>query len=127
MLRIFRTGYREGLAAIIERAEMDMIDQGHVEEVLGEGRIEEILRRGNFAEFPQIRSGSRSLTCSRLVDEDNLLKQLPEELLSGTDAQKEVLAEETEGRKVGFFLTKYLRRNRIQYLQTEIYTHFYRG
>ena len=106
MLRIFRTGYREGQAAIIERVEMDMIDQGHVEEVLGEGRIEEILRRGNFAEFPQIRSGSRSLTCSRLVDEDNLLKQLPEELLSGTDAQKEVLAEETEGRKVVFFLTQ---------------------
>ena len=88
---------------------MDMIDQGRVEEVLvnlreDEGRIEEILRSGNFAEFPQIRSGSRSLTCSRLVDEDNLLKQLPEELLSGTDAQKEVLAEETEGRKVDFSL-----------------------
>ena len=43
--------------------------------------IEELLARGDFAKFPPHPAVARSLTCSRLVDENNLLKPLPKELI----------------------------------------------
>ena len=50
---------------------------------------EELLARGDFAKFPLV--DSRSLTCSRLVDENNLLKPLPKVLIEGTVSASEVL------------------------------------
>ena len=43
--------------------------------------IEKLLARGDFAKFPPHPAVARSLTCSRLVDENNLLKPLPKELI----------------------------------------------
>ena len=51
--------------------------------------LEELLASGDFANFPRVTS--RSLTCSRLVDENNLLKPLPKELIEGTVVASEVL------------------------------------
>ena len=50
---------------------------------------EELLARGDFAKFPLV--DSRSLTCSRLVDENNLLKPLPKVLIEETSSASEVL------------------------------------
>ena len=54
-----------------------------------EPATEELLARGDFAKFPRV--DSRSLTCSRLVDENNLLKPLPKVLIEGTVSASEVL------------------------------------
>jgi len=63
---------------------------------------EELLARGDFAKFPPL--DSRSLTCSRLVDENNLLKPLPKVLIEGTVSANEVLdlASVSEGEGVNF-------------------------
>ena len=63
---------------------------------------EELLARGDFAKFPPL--DSRSLTCSRLVDENNLLKPLPKVLIEGTVSANGVLdlASVSEGEGVNF-------------------------
>ena len=63
---------------------------GDSEEPQFDEETQELLARGDFAKFPREES-SRSLTCSRLVDENNLLKPLPKVLIEGTVSASEVL------------------------------------
>ena len=49
----------------------------------GDEYIQGLLASGKFSRMPPPPPGSLSLTCSRLVDENNQLKALPEELLRG--------------------------------------------
>ena len=58
------------------------IDQRH---------IEDLVARGDFANFPPPPANARSLTCSRLVDENNLLKPLPIELIGEPVSAREEL------------------------------------
>ena len=67
-----------------------MSDGDNEEPQFGDG-IQELLARGDFAKFPREEGSSRSLTCSRLVDENNLLKPLPKVLIEGTVSASEVL------------------------------------
>ena len=53
--------------------------------------IEKLLARGDFAKFPPHPAVARSLTCSRLVDENNLLKPLPKELIGEPVSAREGL------------------------------------
>ena len=67
-----------------------MSDGDNEEPQFGDG-TQELLARGDFAKFPGEEGSSRSLTCSRLVDENNLLKPLPKVLIEGTVSASEVL------------------------------------
>ena len=71
---------------------MDLADENRdLEEYLLQGdftntpppSFQELLARGDFAKFPILPADSRSLSCSRLVDDNNLLKPLPEDLIGG--------------------------------------------
>ena len=57
--------------------------EGHGQGRGGDEYIQGLLASGKFSRMPPPPPGSRSLTCSRLVDENNQLKALPEELLRG--------------------------------------------
>ena len=57
--------------------------EGHWQNRGGDEYIQGLLASGKFSRMPPPPPGSRSLTCSRLVDENNQLKSLPEELLRG--------------------------------------------
>ena len=57
--------------------------EGHGQGWGGDEYIQGLLASGKFSRMPPPPPGSRSLTCSRLVDENNQLKSLPEELLRG--------------------------------------------
>ena len=58
-------------------------DNENMEESLQDDFIEESLASGDFASFPPPPANCRSLSCSRLVDENNRLKSLPSELIRG--------------------------------------------
>ena len=64
---------------------------GDSEEPQFDEETQELLARGDFAKFPLEEESRRSLTCSRLVDENNLLKPLPKVLIEGTVSASEVL------------------------------------
>ena len=64
---------------------------GDSEEPQFDEETQELLARGDFAKFPREEESRRSLTCSRLVDENNLLKPLPKVLIEGTVSASEVL------------------------------------
>ena len=57
--------------------------EGHGQGWGGDEFIQGLLASGKFSRMPPPPPGSLSLTCSRLVDENNQLKALPEELLRG--------------------------------------------
>ena len=61
----------------------------------GDEYIQGLLASGKFSRMPPPPPGSRSLTCSRLVDENNQLKSLPEELLRGPNQLLDIAEIET--------------------------------
>ena len=69
--------------------------EGHGQGWGGDEYILGLLASGEFSRMPPPPPGSRSLTCSRLVDENNQLKSLPEELLRGPNQLLDIAEIET--------------------------------
>ena len=64
---------------------MDQADEvGNMEESPQDDFVEKLLASGDFASFPPQPANCRSLSCSRLVDENNRMKPLPKNLVEGT-------------------------------------------
>ena len=64
---------------------MDQADEvGNMEESPQDDFVEKLLASGDFASFPPQPANCRSWSCSRLVDENNRMKPLPEKLVEGT-------------------------------------------